>query len=89
MRDGRPSLQQSNDKVAAQLVCAGPASYARAHLWEQGTERGGEWLRQGLGPNNNNIHTNKNNWAAFVRPIFLRGASPTNRQQTGRAQEPA
>jgi len=82
-------LQQSNDKVAAQLVRAGAGSYARAHLWEQGTERGGEWLRQELGPNNNYLYTNKNNWAAFVRPIFLRGALPAIRQQTGRAQEPA
>ncbi len=70
---GSASLHKSNDKVAAQLVPHIPASYARALLWEQGSERGGEWLRKGLGPDNNNsLYTKKNNWAAFARPIFLR-----------------
>jgi len=64
-------LRQSNGLVAARLVRASTGTYARAHLCEPGTERGGEWLRQGLDPNNYNFHTNKNNWAAFARPIFL------------------
>jgi hypothetical protein len=66
------SLHKSNGVFAAQLVLPTPASYPRSLLKEEGWERGGEWPRQGLGPNNKIKNTNKNNcWAAFVRPIFL------------------
>jgi hypothetical protein len=69
---GAKPLLKSNGVFAAQLVLLTPASYSRPLLMEEGWERGGEWPRQGLGPNNNIDNTNKNNcWAAFVRPIFL------------------
>jgi hypothetical protein len=67
-----PALHKSNDMFAAQLVLAATASYSRWLLRQEGRERGSEWLRQGLGQNNNSDYTNKNNWgAALVRPIFL------------------
>ena len=70
--EGKPALHKSNGMFAAQLVLPTSASYPRSHLRQEGRERGGEWLRQGLGPNNNSDYTNKNNWgAALVRPIFL------------------
>jgi len=85
------ALRQSNGLCAARLVRASTGTYARAHLSEQGTERGGEWLRQGLDPNNYNFHTNKNNWgAAFARPIFLpffRRAHAVPRTARGFVQE--
>ena len=74
--EGTSSLRKSNDLFAAQLVLPTVDSYSRSHLRHEGWERGGEWPRQGLGPNNNSDYTNKNNWgAAFVRPIFLSFAS--------------
>ncbi len=88
-RVAEASLHKSNGVVAAQLVPHTTASYARALLWEQGSERGGEWLRKGLGLNNNNSqYTNKNNWAAVVRPIFLCfRAAPRVFPRTGIPQE--
>jgi hypothetical protein len=72
VREEMAALRQSNGMFAAQLVLATAASYSRSLLRQEGRERGGEWLRQGLGQNNNSDYTNKNNWgAAFVRPIFL------------------
>ena len=89
-RAGAGRLHKSNDTVAAQLVPLTPSSYARAHLWEQGPERGGEWLRKGLGPDNNNDqYTNKNNWAAFVRPIFLCFRATPRYSRTANPQEPS
>ncbi len=67
----RVTLRQSNARFAARLVHRQCGSYARALSCVKVLERGGEGPRLEYGPNNYSNYTNKKNWAAFVRPIFL------------------
>jgi hypothetical protein len=74
-------LHENNDVVAAQLVPDFSGAYARRFLRGKGfTERGGERLRTGQCPDNNSRTTNKNTWAALLRPIFL-SLRPQNPQE--------